>query len=40
MGWLKYEEFIPLVEEIWKKYVRPNDPIDIFDIKLKRIKNI
>ena len=40
MGWLKYEEFIPLVEEIWKKYVRSNDPIDIFDIKLKRIKNI
>ena len=40
MGWLKYEEFIPLVEEIWKKHVRSNDSIDILDIKLNRIKKI
>lgn len=40
IGWLKNEEFIPLVEEIWKKHVRSNDPIDILNIKLERIGKI
>jgi hypothetical protein len=36
---LKNEEFLPKVEMIWEQPVNSSDPIDVLNIKLKRIKN-
>lgn len=38
LSWLKKEEFLPLSKGIWEKLVRSEDPLDILNIKRKRIK--
>lgn len=38
LSWLKNEEFFPKAKSIWEQVVRADDPIDILNIKLKRIK--
>ena len=38
LSWLKSEEFLPLVEKIWNKNVNTSDPVDVLNIKLKRLK--
>lgn len=38
IAWLKNEDFLPLVREIWDNHVNSTDPIDVLNIKLKRIK--
>uniref|UniRef100_A0ACD5YW83 Uncharacterized protein n=1 Tax=Avena sativa TaxID=4498 RepID=A0ACD5YW83_AVESA len=38
VAWLKSEDFLDKVGEIWKKPVNSVDPIDILNIKLKRFK--
>jgi hypothetical protein len=37
LSWLKNEEFTSLAREIWEKPVRSLDPIDVLNIKLKKI---
>jgi hypothetical protein len=37
-AWLKNPKFIKMVGEIWVKHVNSWDPIDVFNIKLKRVK--
>ena len=38
MSWLKNNEFIAKVDEIWRKPVHSNNPVDVLNIKLKRFK--
>lgn len=38
LSWLKNEEFFPKAKSIWEQNVRADDPIDILNVKLKRIK--
>ena len=38
-AWLNNPEFLPLVAAIWAQPVYTSDPIDVLNIKLKRIKN-
>lgn len=38
LSWLKNEEFFTKAKSIWEQNVRADDPIDILNIKLKRIK--
>jgi mannosylglycoprotein endo-beta-mannosidase len=37
-SWLKNAEFLPSVDKIWGKHIASLDPIDVFNIKLKRFK--
>jgi hypothetical protein len=37
-SWLKNGDFLNVVKEIWVKPVKSSDPIDVFNIKLKRVK--
>jgi hypothetical protein len=36
--WLQNEEFLERVSEIWLRPVKSSDPIDVLNIKLKRVK--
>ena len=36
--WLNNPEFLPLVADIWSRSIYTKDPIDILNIKLKRLK--
>jgi exonuclease III len=38
VSWFKNHDFLPSVKELWERYVRNDDPIDVFNIKLKRVK--
>jgi hypothetical protein len=38
INWLKNNSFLEKVEEIWTHPVRSTDPIDVLNIKLKRVK--
>jgi hypothetical protein len=38
LSWLTKDDFLPMVEEVWNKYVSSSDPVDILNIKLKRFK--
>uniref|UniRef100_A0A453T414 Endonuclease/exonuclease/phosphatase domain-containing protein n=1 Tax=Aegilops tauschii subsp. strangulata TaxID=200361 RepID=A0A453T414_AEGTS len=38
LSWLKNEEFYPTAKKIWEQPVAFDDPIDILNIKLKRLK--
>lgn len=38
LSWIKDDKFIPAVSRIWSRLVQSVDPIDILNIKLKRIK--
>lgn len=38
LDWLKHENFLPLVAKFWSKHVNSVDPIDILNVKLKRVK--
>jgi exonuclease III len=38
VGWLKNDDFLPIVSKIWERHVDSSDPIDIINIKLKRFK--
>uniref|UniRef100_A0A452ZUH0 Endonuclease/exonuclease/phosphatase domain-containing protein n=1 Tax=Aegilops tauschii subsp. strangulata TaxID=200361 RepID=A0A452ZUH0_AEGTS len=38
LSWLKNEEFYIKAKNIWEQPVNASDPIDILNIKLKRLK--
>ena len=37
-SWLKNPDFLPLIKYLWEEPLRNTDPIDVLNIKLKRVK--
>ena len=38
LSWIKDDNFLPTVRKIWARKVASSDPIDVLNIKLKRLK--